>query len=152
MAQNLRQQITENIIKTLEGMDDPRPVLVTSEPFEITELAITQFPAILITAAREERETVTMGAPGQGRRQGIIFYSLRGFIRGVELDRRRNDLIERIEEALDLDRYRELQIGAMVYGVFDSQVNTIEIIERQPPLAEFTLEYQVRYSYLRTET
>lgn len=150
MAQNLRQQITENIIKVLQDMDDPRPVFVTAEPFEVQELAITQFPAILVTATREERETVTMGATASGRRSGTIFFAIRGFVRGVELDRRRNDLIERIEETLDSDRYRDLQIGTVPKGVYDSQVTTIEIIERQPPLAEFTLEYQVRYSYLRT--
>lgn len=150
MAQNLRQLITENIITTLQDMDDPRPVYVTAEPFVVIELAITQFPAILVTAVREERETLTMGAPGSGRRQGVVFFAIRGFVRGTDLDRKRNDLIERIEEALDSDRYRELQIGTLPRGVYDSQVTTIEIIERQPPLAEFTLEYQVRYSYLRT--
>lgn len=152
MADNLRQQITANVVDVIKNIDDPRPVLVTAEPFEVSELAITQFPAVLITATREERETVTMGGVNSGRRSGTIFFSLRGYVRGTELDRRRNDLIEAIEEALDSDRYRQLQIGSTVYGVFDSQITTIEIIERLPPLAEITLEYQVRYSYQRTTT
>lgn len=152
MADNVRQQITENIITTLKQCDDPRPVLVTSEPFEVAELAITQFPAILVTAVREERETITMGAPGVGRRQGTVFFNLRGFVRGTELDKKRNDLIEAIEEALDSNRYRSLQIGANTNGVIDSQITVIETIERQPPLAEILIEYQVRYSYLRTST
>ena len=148
MAQNLRQQITENIITVLKDMRDPQPVLVTSEPFEVSELAITQFPAILITPTVEERETVTMGTTSVGRRMGTIDYTVRGFVRGVELDKRRNDLIERIEEALDSDRYRDL----IAQGVIDSQVRRIEIIERLPPLAEFNIEFQVRYNYLRTAT
>jgi hypothetical protein len=148
MAQNLRQQIAEKLVKTLKEMADPRPVIVTVEPFSVSELAITQFPAILITATVEERETITMGVPGAGRRSGTIDYFIRGFVRGNELDRQRNDLIERIEEQLDSDRYLEL----ISSGVIDSQVRRIEIQERQPPLAEFLIEYQVRYNYLRTTT
>ena len=146
MAQNLRQQITENLIAVLKDQRDPRPVLVTAEPFNVLELAITQFPAVLITPTLEERQTITMGLPGLGRRQGTLDYTLRGYIRGAELDRQRNDLIESIEETLDSDRYRTL-IGS---GVIDSQIISIEIIERLPPLAEFTMIYRVRYNYART--
>jgi hypothetical protein len=148
MAQNLREQIADNIQRVLKDMRDPHPVLVTREPFEVTEIAITQFPALLITAVREERETITMGAPGAGRRLGQIDFEIRGYVRGVELDRKRNDLIERIEEELEGDRYR----GLRVEGVLDSQITAIEIIERQPPLAEFVITFEVRYNYLRSST
>lgn len=145
MAQNLRQQISENIVAVLKTMRDPQPVLVSREPFNVLEIAITQFPAILITATNEDRETITMGAPGAGRRLGSIDFTIRGYVRGAELDRQRNDLIERIEEALESDRYREL-IGS---GVIDSQIVNIEVIERLPPLAEVAITYRVRYNYLR---
>jgi hypothetical protein len=148
MAQNLREQISADIVTVLKSMQDPQPVLVTREPFNVTEIAITQFPAILITPTIEERETITMGTPGTGRRQGSIEFTIRGYVRGAELDRQRNDLIERIEEALDTDRYRDLK----ALGVIDSQITTIEIIERIPPLAEFSMTYTVRYNYLRTAT
>jgi hypothetical protein len=148
MAQNIRQQTAENIVKVLKNIDDPKPILVTTEPFNVAEIAITQFPAILITPQREERETITMGAANVGRRMGTIIYTIRGFVRGNELDRKRNDLIERIEESLDSDRYRDL----ISQGVTDSQITLIEIVERQPPLAEFVLEYRVTYNYLRTST
>jgi hypothetical protein len=148
MAQNLRQQIAANIEVVLRDMDDPRLVLVTREPFEVDKLAITQFPAVLISSSVEERETITMGVPGTGRRQGTINYQIRGFVRGNELDRKRDDLIERIEEALDSDRYRNLK----VQGVLDSQIVTIEIPDRLPPLAEIILTLRVRYNYLRTVT
>lgn len=148
MAQNLRQQIAENIVQVLKEITDPRPVLVTREPFVIQELAITQFPAVLVEMREENRETITMGSPTVGRRMGTITYGLRGFVRGTELDTRRNDLIEAIEEALDSDRYRSL----LAQGVIDSQVRVIEIIERQPPLAEFVITFEVRYNYLRTST
>ena len=145
MAQNLRQQIAENIVTTIKSIRDPKPVLVTREPFNVQELAITQFPAVLIASQIEERETITMGAPGAGRRMGTIDYQIRCYVRGAELDGRRNDLIEAIEEALDSDRYRDL----LDQGVTDSQIITIEIVDRQPPLAEFTITYRVRYNYLR---
>lgn len=148
MAQNLRQQIAENIVTVLTELEDPRCALVTREPFNVLEIAITQFPAILVTATVEERETVTMGMPGIGRRMGTLDFTLRGYVRGNELDKKRNDLIESIEEALDSDRYRELKPS----GVLDSQVVTIEIIERLPPLAEFTVLFRVKYNYQRTQT
>jgi hypothetical protein len=148
MAQNLREQIADNIVTVLKNMEDPTPVLVTREPFVVQELAITQFPAILITPTVEERETVTMGVTGTGRRMGTLTMTIRGFVRGVELDSRRNDLIERIEEALESDRYRSLVSS----GVLDSQVTAIEIVERQPPLAEFTISFRIRYNYLRAAT
>jgi hypothetical protein len=148
MSQNLREQIAASIEVVLKDMQDPQPVRVTREPFNVAEIAITEFPAVLITALVETRETVTMGNPGVGRRQGSIEFEIRGYVRGVELDRKRNDLIERIEEQLDSDRYRDL----ISNGVTDSQVTRIEIITRQPPLAEFVITYEVTYNYLRTRT
>ena len=148
MSQNLRELIADNIITVLKDMDDPSPVLVTREPFLVQELAITQFPAILVTAVTEERSTITMGIPGAGRRQGTIQFRIQGFVRGTELDLKRNDLIERIEEALDSDRYRSLTAS----GVTDSQITLIEVIERQPPLAEISITFEAKYHYLRTAT
>lgn len=148
MAQNLREQISSNIIKVLKDMRDPQPVLVSREPFNVLEIAITQFPALLVTATNEDRETITMGALGAGRRLGTITFTIRGYVRGSELDRQRNDLIERIEESLESDRYRSL-IGS---GVIDSQITSIEVIERMPPLAEIAITYTVRYNYLRAAT
>lgn len=145
MAQNLRQQTSENIIQVLKTLTDPRPVLVTSEPFNVLEIAITQFPAILITPQLEERSTITMGTLGAGRRMGTLDYQIRAYVRGNELDRKRNDLLEAIEEALDSDRYR----GLSQEGVLDSQIVSIEINDRLPPLAEFTITFRVRYNYLR---
>ena len=148
MAQNIRQQISENIITVLKTLSDPRPVLVTSEPFNVLEIAITQFPAILITPQLEERSTITMGILGAGRRMGTLDYQVRAYVRGNELDRKRNDLIEAIEEALESDRYR----GLSQDGVLDSQIVSIEINDRLPPLAEFTITFRVRYNYLRAAT
>lgn len=145
---SIREQVAQNIVEVLRTIEHPAPVLITREPFAVQELAITQFPAILIQIRTEDRETVSMGAPGVGRRMGTINYTLRGYVRGTELDKRRNELIESIEETLDGDRYRSL----FVQGVTDSQITAIEIVERQAPLAEFAMTFQIQYNYLRTAT
>lgn len=145
---SLRQQIVENIQAVISEIEYPQPVLVTREPFEVTEIAITQFPAVLITPREENRETISMGAPGSGRRQGDITYQLRCFVRGTELDRRRNELLEAIEEALESDRYRDL----LSQGVTDSQVIRIEVLDRMPPIAEFLIDFRVQYNYQRAAT
>lgn len=145
---SIREQVAENIVKVLETIEHPAPVLITREPFVVQELAITQFPAILVQIQEENRETITMGVPNVGRRMGTITYILRGYVRGTELDKRRNELIEAIEEILDGDRYRDL----WTQGVIDSQVRLIEIPERQPPLAEIAVTFEVKYNYIRTAT
>jgi len=144
---SIREDITKDIVIVLTEIEDPRPILVTREPFDVEKLAITQFPAILINATNEERQTLTMGLPSVGRRAGTIEYEIRGFVRGNELDAKRNDLIESIEEALDNDRYRN-QTGK----VMDSQITSIEVINRLPPLAEVVITYTVKYNYVRTTT
>lgn len=140
---NTRELIAQNIVDVLKDIDDPRLVLVTRDPFNVEELAITQFPAVLVQTGLEERETVSMHTGGL--RESTITYTIRGFVRGVEIDTRRNRLIEAIEEALDKDRYRDLGVST----VLNSQVVGIEIVDRLAPLAEFTVTYQVRYVFVR---
>jgi hypothetical protein len=142
---SIRETTAKDIIIVLGQIEDPKLVLVSREPFEPEKLAITQFPSVLVTSRDEEKSTVSMGAPSNGIRMGNITYEIRGFIRGNELDSKRNDLIESIEEALDTDRYRN-QPGVII----NSQVTNIEIIDRLPPLAEFMLTYVVNYQHRRT--
>lgn len=138
---NLREDIVNHIIDTLKEMDDPRPVLVTREPFEVDKLAITQFPAILVSFASEERTLLSMGS--SGTKNGTIIFNIRGFVRGRDLDKSRNELINSIEIALETDRYREIA------GVRDSQIRTIEVVDRLPPLAEILVTVEVSYLYSR---
>ena len=65
------------------------------------------------------------------------------------LDSRRNQLIDAIETALDSDRYRGLPLTLEGNLVTDSQVTAIEVINRQPPLAEVVVTFQVTYNYFR---
>lgn len=140
---SIREDLANNIVETLAEIDTPRPVLITRQPFNVEELAITQFPAILVQTTTEDRELLTMGA-SSGRKQGTIRYQIRGFVRGTELDTKRNDLIEAIDEILDGDRYRDKAKTV----VMDSIVVGIEVIERQPPLAEFVMNFDVTYNYV----
>ena len=140
---SIREDVAVNIIDCLKEITAPKPALVTRDPFDVEKLAITQFPALLIQQTQEERLTITMGVPGTGRRTGVMTFEIRGFVRGTELDTKRNDLIEAVENALDSDRYRN------VTGVTDTQIVTIEIIPRLQPLAEFVITVEVKYNYAR---
>lgn len=142
---SLREDIAKDIVTTLESIADLQPALVTREPFDVEKLAITQFPAIMITSTNEDRNTETMSA---GIRQGTIAYTVRAFVRGNEIDKKRNDLIEAIEEALDADRNR----GKSSRVVLDTQVVSIEVIDRLPPLGEVVLTVNVRYIFTRGTT
>lgn len=145
MSRSLRQQIADYLVTAIREIEEPRVSLVTKEPFEVSEIAITQFPAVLVTMREETRETITMGAPSVGRRTGSIRFEIRAFVRGVDLDLKRNELLEALEEQLERDRYFELRDQ----GVMDSQITNIEVIDRQAPLAELLIRLDVRYNYLR---
>ena len=143
-----RENAVKNIITVLEDMDHPKPTFVTREPFDVLKLAITQFPALLITTGNETREDNAMG----GARRGTMQIQIRGFVRAdgrsaqiITVDQKRNELIERIEETLNSDRTRELaQARAST-----TQVTSIEVIDRTPPLGEFLMTATVSYSFTK---
>jgi hypothetical protein len=140
---SLREDIVTHVIESLKEMESPKPVLVTREPFEVDKLAITQFPAILVSFDTETRELLTMGS--NGIKTGTITFNIRGFVRGKELDKARNDLITGIETTLVSERYRE----KYAQGVRDSQITTIAVVDRLPPLAEILVTLEVGYTYRR---
>ena len=142
---SLRESISAKIVQVLATVQTPQILLVTREPFEADKLAITQFPAVLVHLDVEERETISMGAVGLGRRAGTLIYQLSGYVRGTDLDTKRTELLTGIENALEKDRY----LGLQTSGVIDSQVTRIEVVRRLAPLAEFSLTLQVKYNYLR---
>lgn len=137
---SFRNDIANDIVKTLKEITDPRPVLVTREPFDVEKLAITQFPAIMINSGNEDREDFDMAF-----KSGAIQYTIRAFVRGAnELDRQKNDLIEAISESLEADRQR----GTSNPGVV-TLISSIEVVDRLPPLAEVVITVVVRYRYRR---
>ena len=146
-----REEIIKNIIEVLTDMTPPRPIFVTREPFDVEKLAITQFPALLVTTGNESREDYAMG----GLRRGTITVTIRGIVRSdgrvgavQTIDEKRNLLIERIEETLNAQRDREL---ANVRAA-TTHVTSIEIIDRTPPLGEFLITAEVLYSFTKGAT
>jgi len=136
---SLRNDFADNIVEVLKNMQDPKTVLVTRETFDVEKIAITQFPAILVVTGNENRIDYSFD-----RRQGDILYTVRGFVRGSHLDRAKNDLIERIEETLELDRSRDTERKDM-----KTQILSIESIDRLPPLGEVAVTVEVRYLYTK---
>ena len=147
---SIRESIAKNIEEVLGDMDPPRPVFVTREPFDVQKLALTQFPAILITTGNETREEHTMG----GNRRAVLEMLIQGFVRSdgregfvQSVDEKRNEMIERIEETLNADRTRELDDSTAV----KTRVTLVEVNqERQPPLGEFTVTCEVTYTFTTT--
>tara|TARA_R110000803_G_scaffold35789_2_gene77200 strand:+ start:27 stop:476 length:450 start_codon:yes stop_codon:yes gene_type:complete len=143
-----RETITTNIIEVIKDMTPPRPVFVTREPFDVDKLAITQFPAILVTTGNETREDQAMG----GYRRGTLEVQIRGIVRSdgrkgfvQSVDEKRNELIERIEEALNTNRNRELATARAA----TTHVTSVEVIDRTPPLGEFVMIAEVQYSFTK---
>lgn len=139
---SIREDVINDIVAVLKDMNDPKPVLVTREPFDVEKLAITQFPAILVQSGTETRIDTAMN-----KRQGIIAYTVRAFVRGNELDKKKNEIVERIEETLSNDRLRGTANTSM-----NTQVVSITPVDRLAPLGEITVNVEVFYKYNRGTT
>ena len=139
-----RENIAKDIAEQLQNMSNPAPALVTREFFEFDKLAITQFPAILVVSGKEEREDISLA-----ERQGTLEVELRCFIRGVKLDTERNRIIERCEEALEDNRDRNITIDDTVTHYVNSNITSIEVIERIAPIGQVNLTLTITYVYKR---
>jgi hypothetical protein len=137
-----RENIAKNIEKQLQTMTNPQPGLVSRKFFDFTKIAITQFPAILITTNNETREDISMDL-----RRANLVVTLRCFVRGNELDTLRNELIERIEEQLETQRDRDVDLNANNIHNVITLVSAIEVVEREIPLSEVVITVNVLYTY-----
>ena len=139
-----REAITVDIIEQLQNMSDPAPGLVTREYFDFEKLAITQYPAILVFGSNEDRTNITFQ-----ERQGTLNIQLRCFLRGNNIDQNRNNLIEQIEQTLETQSNRDVTIDKDATHYVVTRISNIEVIERQPPLAEMVIALDVEYVYKR---
>ena len=139
-----RENIAKDVVEQLENMSNPAPAMVTREFFEFDKLAITQFPAILVICTKEDREDISLA-----ERQGTLEVELRCFIRGVKLDTERNRIIERCEEALEDNRDRNITIDDTVTHYVNSNITSIEVIERIAPIGQVNLTLTITYVYKR---
>lgn len=118
--------------------------LVSRETFDFEKLAITQFPAIQVWTASEERADISMS-----ERQGRLQIQLKCYLRGDQIDTKRNNLIENIEQVLETNRNRNITVDKLATHYVDSRLIGVEVVERQPPLGEMTLTFEVIYVYKR---
>jgi len=143
---SVRESVASNIVTTLQAATSPvTPVYVTREPFDFNELSNAQFPAILIQTASESREDITIGDDAI-RREGVITYELIGYVKSTTIDTARNNLVETIEEALDVDRTR----GG---SALDTQIISIETDEGAiSPVGGVIVTVNVMYNFVRGNT
>lgn len=101
-----RENIASDIITKLDAVTSPIEFKkITREPFEVEELSDAQFPAMFIQSGDETREVGSIGAIGSGTYRGTIDFLIVAFAKGTDtnIDTKRNQLIEIIEETLDND-------------------------------------------------
>ena len=142
MPQSKRELIADNIVHTLLQIDDGKPVFVTREPIQVSELSDKQFPCVIVRTAGETREDVTMSTTSN-RRTGTITYELNCHTRAIPVDTAINELAEVIEEKLDADRTRDN--NCKLAQTRSMEVNTDTVT----PYGEFTLVYEVFYDYTK---
>jgi len=143
---SVRESVASDIVTTLQAATTPvTPKYVTREPFEFNELSNAQFPAILVQTASETREDVTIG-DNSIRREGVITYDLVGYVKSTTIDTARNQLVETIEEALDVDRTRN-------GNALDTQIVSIETDEGAiAPIGGVIVTVNVMYNFVRGNT
>lgn len=142
MAQSKRELIAKNLEFTLKQIDDPKPILVTREPIQTSELSDKQFPAVVIRTAGEVRQDVTMSTT-TNRRTGTITYELDCYTRKLPVDTSINELAEAIEETLSADRTRDGNCKlAQVVGI-EVDPDTVT------PYGRFLIVYEAFYDYLK---
>jgi len=100
---SVRESIANNLVETLQATIAPVSIkYVTREPFDFDKLSSAQFPAILVRSAGEDREDSSIGG-SITQRMATINYEFICYVKGSVIDSARNNLIEAIEEALDVD-------------------------------------------------
>jgi regulator of RNase E activity RraB len=139
-----RNDITNNIVELLTDSNDPKPVYVTREVIEVEKLARAQFPAVVVKSGDETRTEFTMQG-SSGERRSIFNVICDCYVTGTDLDRQRNDIAERIEEVLEVDRSR----GGNALDTRLTELAIDEAIDTRFGL--ITLTFEVEYIYTRGE-
>jgi len=137
-----RENIAKNLVDQLENMTNPAPGKVSRVFFDVTKLAITQFPAILVVTTNETREDISVE-----EREATIEYQLRCYVRGTEIDTLRNDLVENIETTLEVSRDRDISLSETNIHNVTTHVTNIEVVDRELPLGEVNVTVECIYRY-----
>lgn len=142
---SLRESIAQNIVASLKDQKVYKLGLVTREPTQdLSQLAKTAFPCVVISSANEIRNDITQGSQ-QILRESLADYQLTIYVvgGGKNLDTQKNELIEAVELILDQDRTRG---GNALYTELISvdQNNSV-----QQPYSSMILTIRVAYHYTR---
>ena len=144
-----REDIAKDIITDLQGITTPKVVLVSRNPINLNDMAITQYPAIVVRTAEEIREDATMQS--SPLRFGTINYQIECYVRADSsavtvnnsIDTQKNAIVEAVEEALETDRTR----NSKAMNSFVSQV--ISDDAQQYPIGRVDITFTVQYKYTR---
>lgn len=117
---SIRENIASNIASTISGITAITIKKVTRQPFPLEELSEQQFPAVLVQTQEEIKEDSELGSGGKTRINNLEFL-ISGFVKTNEtnIDTARNQLMEVIEEALEVDITRDS-------NALDTEVVSIE--------------------------
>lgn len=138
-----RESIANNIVTTLNNVLQIRKV--TREPIDFDKLSNAQFPAVLVRTDSEIRQDATIGATDV-LREATVTYVLAGYTKTKPIDTARNNLIELIEEALDVDRTR----GG---HALDTQVTSVEVDDGSiDPIGGVLITIEIPYNFTRGAT
>lgn len=147
MALNLREKIAQNLFTTLknyQAIGANYPIKkVTRDPVIIEELSREAFPVVFLETSNETRVDATLGGANLSR-DGQIEYLLNVWVQGADGDTKRNELIQTIENALEVDRTR----GG---NARDTYISEIEILtpDDVKPYYGIRMIVVVDYSYRR---
>jgi len=140
---SIRNDITQNIVDILGDANDPKPIYVTRASIDLENLARQQFPAVVVRSGDETRTEFTMATSNQ--RNSIFNIQCLCYVTGDNIDLQRNDIAERVEEALEADRTR----GGVAYDTRLTELAVDEAIDQRYGL--ITLNFEVEYQYTRGE-
>lgn len=139
---SVRENIASNIASTISGISAITIKKVTRQPFPLEELSEQQFPAVLIQTLEESKEDQELGS-GAKTRIATLDFLISGFTKGAEsnIDTARNQLIEVIEEALEVDITRS-------GNALDTEVVSIETDAGTLfPFGAITMTVRVMYEH-----
>lgn len=140
-----RELIAKNIVEVLKDARDPKPTFVTRETLDVENLSRAQYPAIFVTTDTEDRRELSLTGSA-GSRIATITYNIDCYVSGSHVDTLRNDIVERVEEALEADRSRDS-------NAIDTQVVAVNVNnDIEPPAGLVTVVVEVLYQYTRGTT
>jgi endonuclease III len=135
---SIRENIASHIVTQIGNISEVKTV--TREPTDISQLAVTSFPHVLVESANETRETISIG--DTPRRESTLDFLINVVVHGNNRDTSRNSIMEKIEEKLALDR----TLSSNASDSFVSEIIIREIAETKP-FGQGAIVYTAKYYY-----